>query len=369
MFIGDSIGCAPFTADLENHSKGASHYIWEMGDPLNTTVQKTDSTNVKFTYELPGRYFVNLIGIDSLYNPLNGQIYYCYTSFPGPDDDPFSILVLPSKHSGISGPDTLCVDDVGVFRSSGTGELDHEFWTVENGSRKKKEPGSSIERSFKTPGTYSIQLYPQFMGYDLVPRCIEKIEKKVLVRGIKADFEIDPNSIEPVFNFINKTNIHDARYSWNFDDPRSGPENISHEEHPTHNFKRRTGTFNICLSATIPPGCSDRVCKPLENWYARHIELYNVFTPGDDDQNDRYELVLEGELRHDFTVFNRWGEAVFESKKDGHDANEPIEWNGKVHNTGADCPEGTYFYVLEFVYGDEPDVVQERSGTITLIRD
>jgi PKD repeat protein len=369
LFIGDSIGCAPFNAKLKNTSKGASHFIWEMGDVRNTTVQKTDTGEVQFTYTKPGRYFVHLIGIDSFYNRINGLTYYCHTSYPDPTQKPFSILVLPSKHSGIAGPDTLCVDELAAYKSLGTNDLDSEFWTLESGKRDSREPGWQHMVAFSSPGDYTLRLEPVFMSYNLVPRCISEITKKIHVDEVKADFDIDPSSTKPVYQFINKSDPSQLSYAWNFDDPNSGSLNQSSLKDPKHNFKRRNRTFQVCLISTLRPGCADRVCKPLHNDYTQFTELFNVFTPGDADNfNEDYVVLLEGEAFHEFTIYNRWGENVFESaNKSGQSGN--ISWNGKVGNDGAECPEGTYFYVLKYSYTDEPDEMINASGTITLIRD
>ena len=44
-------------------------------------------------------------------------------------------------------------------------------------------------------------------------------------------------------------------------------------------------------------------------------------------------------------IFNRWGSEVFNSKTI---ENWKCEWNGQVQNTGALCPAGSYFYLLDY---------------------
>lgn len=365
-FVADSIGCAPFTATIKNKSLGASHYIWEMGDPANTTVQTQDTLDVEFTYKTPGRYFINLIGIDSFFNSVNGQIYYCYTKFPGEDDDPVSVLVLPSAHAGISGPDKICVNDEATFITKTIGEFDRELWRID-GKIITTLPGQRVKHTFQKRGTYTVELSPQFMGHNIVPQCISAIEKEIIVEGVEADFSF-AELVKPNYQFTNETTGDAIAYAWNFGDPDSGPENNSSAVHPQHNFGTRNGNFNVCLIATTSAGCVDKVCKSVSNWYQQQLDLYNVFTPGEDGQNDTYVVQLRGESYHNFTIYNRWGEIVFHSEYEGEYTNL-IEWNGKVNNTGSDCPEGAYFYVLEYAMGDEPDKFEKRSGTVTLIRD
>ena len=45
--------------------------------------------------------------------------------------------------------------------------------------------------------------------------------------------------------------------------------------------------------------------------------------------NDVFKIVIDGELKYDLTIFNRWGTKVFISS----DKNNM--WNGKDYNTGV----------------------------------
>ena len=66
------------------------------------------------------------------------------------------------------------------------------------------------------------------------------------------------------------------------------------------------------------------------------INLPNVFTPNNDGINDEFLINFPYER---LVIYNRWGQIIFESKK------EKKNWNGKNIN-GKDVPEGTYFYII-----------------------
>jgi gliding motility-associated-like protein len=89
------------------------------------------------------------------------------------------------------------------------------------------------------------------------------------------------------------------------------------------------------------------------------FEMPNVFTPDGNLVNDFYVPVKVNNVAiQKFTVFNRWGNIVYES------TNQPIIWDGK--SSGAEVSEGVYFYVVKFV---SLDLVQhEVQGFIHLIR-
>jgi gliding motility-associated-like protein len=90
----------------------------------------------------------------------------------------------------------------------------------------------------------------------------------------------------------------------------------------------------------------------------------NVFTPNNDGTNDQLQPFPYRFIdRVDVKILNRWGQEVF------HTDNINIAWNGKVQNTGAECPEGVYFYIVEvfesYLEGTKSRVLK---GTVTIIR-
>ncbi len=110
------------------------------------------------------------------------------------------------------------------------------------------------------------------------------------------------------------------------------------------------------------------------------LEIPNVFTPNEDGANDYFQVKGRSLKTFHGVIFNRWGRPVFEwsdpkSLESG--------WNGKLNNTGADCPSGTYYYVIKATGydkdktevkpedGDYPDVSYQGGvykGFLTLIR-
>jgi gliding motility-associated-like protein len=104
----------------------------------------------------------------------------------------------------------------------------------------------------------------------------------------------------------------------------------------------------------------------IDNDTCSVYRLPNVFTPNDDTYNDIYHpfLPFTSVERVDMTIFNRWGNLVYETE----DPN--INWDGRDINNGSDCSDGVYFYVCKVyeitLYGVVP---REIRGSITLIRD
>ena len=111
------------------------------------------------------------------------------------------------------------------------------------------------------------------------------------------------------------------------------------------------GEYPITLTVTTADGCTStytyvQVVVPVT------IIIPNVFSPNNDGENDA--LAFEGAQYYPNTslsVFNRWGQVVYSS------SNYKNTWR-----PGKDIPEGTYFFILKLINGDE------YTGNVTLVR-
>jgi hypothetical protein len=66
-------------------------------------------------------------------------------------------------------------------------------------------------------------------------------------------------------------------------------------------------------------------------------------------------------------IFNRWGAKVYQTEK-AWTNNPDLYWNGRVMNTGPECPSGSYF-VLYHLYLDGPEKDPKMiNGVITVVR-
>jgi gliding motility-associated-like protein len=88
------------------------------------------------------------------------------------------------------------------------------------------------------------------------------------------------------------------------------------------------------------------------------VWIPSAFTPGLDGLNDLFYPQSSVFETARLTVFNRWGQPVFESN-----AAQP-GWDGTLN--GEPCPEGIYFY--RFRYRIPGDKAREKAGLVTLLR-
>jgi gliding motility-associated-like protein len=109
-------------------------------------------------------------------------------------------------------------------------------------------------------------------------------------------------------------------------------------------------------------GCinSDSVFVELKN-ECHESDLYipSAFSPNNDGVNDCFGLLQPPVLsNYSMTIYNRWGELLFES----HDVNNC--WNGKYK--GSVVENDSYIYIVRYICYDGTPL--SKKGTITVVK-
>ncbi|MBL7762305.1 MAG: gliding motility-associated C-terminal domain-containing protein [Chitinophagaceae bacterium] len=110
--------------------------------------------------------------------------------------------------------------------------------------------------------------------------------------------------------------------------------------------------------------CTASAYAIVKTYTGRKINIPSAFTPNNDGLNDVFYIMAGKEVTKvvNLSVFNRWGEKVFES------TNSPANdrsygWNGTLKGKNAEGGVYVYLATVEFVNGKE-----QFKGTVTLIR-
>ncbi len=91
------------------------------------------------------------------------------------------------------------------------------------------------------------------------------------------------------------------------------------------------------------------------------MNIPNVFTPNNDGENDGFLVTGTSFELHSTTIFNRWGEVVFQTN-----FNNP--WDGRL-SSGQIAPEGTYYYLIDFTKNESGIISREiRKDYLSLFR-
>ena len=132
----------------------------------------------------------------------------------------------------------------------------------------------------------------------------------------------DATFVNPLINFNNSSELSELYY-WNVD----GMYNSTNKD-INYKFPSVPDTsYEVCLTAISENGCRDTICEEIYIKGEFLVYIPKAFTPNNDGVNDGFRPIVTG---HDpksyvFTVFNRWGELLFESRK-----NEEA-WDGIVN--------------------------------------
>jgi len=126
-----------------------------------------------------------------------------------------------------------------------------------------------------------------------------------------------------------------------------------------------TQTTTYCVEVTNTNGCKDTACVTV---YVDHpcptinsLATPNAFSPNGDNLNDEFCLQGWVPCNEEFiiTIFNRWGEKVYESK----DPN--FCWDGVYETTVMEAQVLTYYIKAKF---NSDNKIISKKGNITILR-
>lgn len=367
--ISDTIICVGDSVIFQNLSKGPFYqpdWEWNFGDGKVLSSSDTTLPSVGHRYTKAGKYDVYLKQFDNIL----GTATRCFAIYPDSDSDLVSIVkrtievknVAPAAFD-ILPNDTICPNTEVTFLEQADPLYERFIWKIGIGDTTlSRNKGDATKFTYTKVGQYKVILIPD---YDLLPgdfkKCADTIDKIITVIDVKADFDID-SSNAPDYCFKN-TSVGANKYEWIFEEAPSNGS--STETDPCYKWQD-TGCHYITLVATNYIGCTDTMVKQICSTFVAVFIPYNVFTPEPvDGFNDVFRVKAEGLVKFDIVIYNRWGEVVFKST----DPN--FRWNGTVKNKGAKCPEGTYFYIINYQIKEEKlndGASKPISGTVSLIR-
>jgi len=319
-------------------SKFITDWIWDFGDGDSAFIK-----NPAHFFDEPGLKDVTLTVIDTnlCVDSLTQEISY----FPVPP----LLIVDPSTFLGCT-PASIFFNNLSVPIDSTYSIL----WNFGDGSTSTD---ISPFHTYETPGIYDISLEitsPIGCMIDTIfPDWIE------ILPGPTAAFEYTPESVSTVNPTVDFTNLSEEERAWQWS---FGNEGLSLEENPVYTFQD-TGIYEVELVVFHEENqCTDTAYALIDVVPILTYFLPNAFTPNGDFTNDLYQGKgnLFGITDFNLTIWNRWGELLFET-------NDPREgWNGRYQNTGDDLPVGVYVAKAQFV--DARNKPVEIRTFATLIR-
>jgi gliding motility-associated-like protein len=414
-------GCAPLVVNFTNSSTNATSYFWDFGDntPTSTTPSpshtytvpgnytammvafnpnackvrdtvylqihvSSDTINADFSYIVLDTCTVPKILLTNSSSTLQGQnltqstfewyidgvLFFTGVTPPMQNisSGSHSLMMIMRNPAACNNPDTViktvdinpafveanfvlpptvCLGDTIYLNGSGTNVTDYT-WYVDGVSFSNTAQTTFIANNL---GTYT------FMLVVTNPNTCNKsdtLQHSITVLPVPvAAFTYSPLIPErnQTIHFINESQ-NATSYLWQFGDGAT-----STEINPSHDY-RRTGTYNICLTATNSANCPKKICKPISVEIVPLVDVPTGFSPNGDGSNDVLYVRGYSIETMNFKIFNRWGELIFEST----DQNKG--WDGTYK--GVAQPKEVYAYTLSVVFYD--GTTAQKQGNVTLLR-
>ncbi|MBD3639242.1 MAG: gliding motility-associated C-terminal domain-containing protein, partial [Crocinitomicaceae bacterium] len=177
-----------------------------------------------------------------------------------------------------------------------------------------------------------------------------------------ASFSFSPNELDLMNTEVQFENnsLYGNSYLWDFGDLSGG----SNAENPTHIYPdNEAGSYEVELMVENAAGCKDSMTVVVDINDVLIFHVPNAITPDGDEFNEEFNPVFASGLDifdYHLTIFNRWGEIVFESY------NVDYGWDGHYGNGGL-ADDGVYIWQIEF--GDTmSDKKHIKRGHVTVLK-
>ncbi len=321
--------CTGLTIPFGNASSGADSFSWDFG-VAGTNADSSSLADPVYTYDQPGTYVVTLVASTGICTSTTESVFQVY-------EQPAPFFTAPPAACG-AGEVVLTAE--GAF--GGQAEI---LWNFGAGSTPPTATGSPATTTFPGTGANTVSLTVSENA------CTTTFTDDVVVYAQPtAFFTFDPASPQPqgtTVTFVDASTANGGtitNYTWSLDGNvvASGPSWVWVDTSP--------GGHSITLTVTTADGCTDSYSIIFEI-IPEDIVIPNVFTPNGDGINDQFVIENIQFYNNGLTIFNRWGQAVYEAN------NYRSQWSA------TDLSDGTYFYVLVL-----SDSGREFTGHVTILR-
>lgn len=275
---------------------------------------------------------------------------------------PITIYQLPTV-AFVSDPPLICNPDCLRFDDASTGSNPIVSWLWDFGSGATStddSPNACFQHQSDYTEYYDITLtvtdsegcsssnsFEDYVGVEPTPEALFTFSPDIL-------------TVEDPSTAFTNLSRNASTYEWNFNDETP----INTEFEPEHSFPSEPAEYLVRLDAYSASGlCHDYFLQLVVVDDILLFHVPNVFTPDGDQYNESFKPIFYSgydPFDYHLTIFNRWGEIVFES------FNADYGWNGDYGTQGL-VNEGTYIWQLEF--GETmSDKKHTHRGHVTILK-
>lgn len=329
-------GPVQFT-DLSTSESEITSWLWRFGDD-----ETGDLQHPTHIYHDPGDFIVTLRVADD--NGCSESVSQSLSYRPVPA----LIVIAPNTFIGCA-PADIFFDNLS-FPIDETYTLEWSFG--DGGSSDAISPTHhyseegifDVSVSITSPiGCQTDTLFPQLIAVEPSPNAAFSYSPGL------------PSNLQPEVQFTDQSEGADT-WLWMFND-----SHFSSLQNPVFTFPD-TGLQTVQLIVTHPQGCQDTMLQHIDVIPDIRYFLPNAFTPNSDSVNDEFLGIgtLEGVRNFHFTIWNRWGELIFET------TDPSMGWNGQKNNAGTVASNGVYVCRVTFKGPRGKDFLFE--GFVTVVR-
>jgi len=330
-------GPVKFTDKSVSGGKFLTSWNWDLGNKFTSRRQ-----NPEYQYRSPGKIPVTLTVRDT--NKCIEKVTKTINYFPVP-----ALLVISPSASEGCAPLRVKFNNLS-FPIDSTYKIDWDFG--DGGSSRVISPNYI----YKDPGVFTVSLditSPIGCKTDTVFPGLIKVRPSP-----SAGFMIDPpiaSNLTPTINLFDESQGA-IRWNWQLSNGRNFTERSPSFSPPD------TGRIIVRQIVVNSSNCLDTLDKILDIRPEVRYFLPNAFTPNGDSVNDEFKGVgvMAGAKSFNFTIWNRWGEMIYQTDQPNQG------WNGRKFNTGVESPPGVY--VVLVTYRDPRGNPYELKGFVTLVR-
>ena len=189
---------------------------------------------------------------------------------------------------------------------------------------------------------------------DSTTLCFNTVEKIININPVPTasfEFSPQPTDMEDPNIYFRNTSTKIIGSIWNL-----GDGTIVNDSLTLWHTYTDTGKYIITYITNNQFNCTDTLIDSLRINTIYQNFIPNSFTPNDDGMNDTFQPYINAYNKYTVTIFNRWGEIIFQKENEG--------WDGTIN--GTKIQNGIYAYsIIVYDFKDKPF---SYSGIISLIR-
>jgi PKD repeat protein len=337
-----------------NLTESAVAFQWDFG--IGNELADTSSLAYPdYAYPLPGVYGINLTAT-SEYGCIDSTLKWIDIFGPDPQISISDDQLCSGDSTYLEFPDQEGL--VSIYWEYLLPGIDTLIFTAQQG----------VNYAFENQSTDELHTWELTVELEDIYGCRAKDTALLYVFPVPhayfthEDLEACAQAAEIQFNNLSTQGVSSQ---WDFNDPRTGINNVSFNRNPTHIFSK-PGEYFVRLRVQNQYGCRNDFTRRLG---CDILEIYvpNAFSPDGNGINEVFIPIIHGIAYLDtgesdfylFEIFDRWGELIFTTR-------DPYQgWNGSGHSGTHYAKPEVYNWRLML---NTPYKVEIRKGHVVLLR-